>query len=85
MADDFARYLEALSGSWRAFAAPYPEAHMVRRPDLVGLRHPDPVLNNAVVRSRLRERRGLGGGQTGGEAGLRATIIERASTTPRCR
>lgn len=43
------RYLDGLAGSWRGFAAGRDGAVVVRSSDLLALRHPDPVLDNAVL------------------------------------
>lgn|GEM_PF-4422312 len=47
----FDRYLDALAGSWRAYAAPHPTAVLDRGFAFIAMRHPDPVLNNAIVRT----------------------------------
>ena len=45
----FRRYLDGLAGSWRGLAAPRPSAVVVEAPGLLAMRHPDPVLVNAVL------------------------------------
>lgn len=46
---DLERYVRGLAGSWRGLAAGRPGAVVVEQPGLVALRHPDPVLCNAVL------------------------------------
>jgi GNAT superfamily N-acetyltransferase len=43
------RYLDGLAGSWRGLAAGRPSALVVEAPGLLVIRHPDPVLTNAVL------------------------------------
>jgi GNAT superfamily N-acetyltransferase len=43
------RYLNGLAGSWRALAAARPSAVLTESPALLAMRHPDPVLVNAVL------------------------------------
>jgi ribosomal protein S18 acetylase RimI-like enzyme len=45
----FGRYLDGLAGSWRGLAAARPSALVVESAGLLALRHPDPVLANAVL------------------------------------
>jgi hypothetical protein len=45
----FGRSLRGLAGSWRGLAAPRPSAVVVEAPGLLAMRHPDPVLVNAVL------------------------------------
>lgn len=50
MTGDFARYLESLTGSWEALAAPHADAVVVRGSGFVASRFPrHPVLDNAVL------------------------------------
>ena len=45
----FGRCLRGLAGPWRGLAAPRPSAVVVETPGLLAMRHPDPVLVNAVL------------------------------------
>jgi GNAT superfamily N-acetyltransferase len=43
------RYLDGLAGSWRGLAAGCPSARVVESPGLLAIKHPSPVLVNAVL------------------------------------